>query len=101
MGPNTFRLYTEESGDPDAVAKLVQQFLGRFRPSQFWSMTFAYTSSSPGVGDFGGGAVFVTAGGIKAVDTDYIADQQQKAFFSRTARNTSNDARDEDEAGND
>ena len=66
----------------------MQQFLRRFRPGQFWSMTFAYTCSTPGVGDFGGGAVPVTVDGIEAVDTDYITGQQQKAFASRTARDT-------------
>jgi hypothetical protein len=92
-------LYTAESGDPDAVAKFVQQFLKRFRPGQCWSMTFAYTCSSPGVGDFGGGAVFVAANSIETVDTDYIADQQQREFAGRQADTTDETESEQDGGG--
>ena len=54
-------LYTEESGSPERVAHLVQKFLGRFRPNQCFSLTYATTCSKPRAGEFAGGAVFVTA----------------------------------------
>ncbi len=73
-------LYAEEGGDTDLVAAMVQQFLKRFRPDQCWSMTFAYTCSSPRVGDFGGGAVFVTAADIQWEDTDCFVEQRRQAF---------------------
>ena len=52
-------LYAEESGNPDHVAWLVQKFLQKFRPDQYWSLTWAATCSKPRVGEFSGGAVFV------------------------------------------
>ena len=61
--------YAEESGSPDNVAWLVQKFLKRFRPDQCWSLTYAATCSKPRVGEFGGGAVFVTA------DDDLLAER--------------------------
>ena len=54
-------VYAEESGSPDNVAWLVQKFLKKFRPDQCWSLTYSTTCSKPRVGEFGGGAVFVTA----------------------------------------
>ena len=57
-------VYAEESGNPDNVAWLVQKFLKKFRPDQCWSLTYATTCSKPRAGEFGGGAVFVTADAI-------------------------------------
>jgi hypothetical protein len=54
-------LYAEEWGNPDHVAWLIRGFLQKFRPTECWSMTYATTCSRPRVGEFGGGAVFVTA----------------------------------------
>jgi hypothetical protein len=54
-------LYTEEWGNPANVAWLMRKVLRKFRPSQCWSLTYAVTCSKPRVGEFGGGAVFVTA----------------------------------------
>ena len=49
------------NGYVDGAACLVRKFLKRFRPDQCWSLTYATTCSKPRVGEFGGGAVFVTA----------------------------------------
>jgi hypothetical protein len=79
-------LYTEESGDPESVADLVQKFLKRFRPDQCWVLTFACTCSKPRVSSFGGGAVFVTADEIRSSDGSDFVNEQQKAFDSRRGK---------------
>jgi hypothetical protein len=74
-------LYAEENGEPGHVAWLVHKFLKQFRPSQCWSLTYATTCSNPRVGEFGGGAVFVTAAEIKWQSSyDFVA-QNEKAFL--------------------
>lgn len=70
-------LYAEESADLERVAHLVQQFLKRFRPGDCWSLTYAATCSKPRVGEFGGGAIFVTAAEIK---WDNFVEAQIEAF---------------------
>lgn len=68
-------LYAEECGNPDNAAHLVQKFLKQFRPDQWWSITYATTCSKPRAGEFGGGAIFVTA--------DKIAWQNAYDFVAR------------------
>ena len=75
-------VYTEDWGDASNVAWLVQTFLKKFRPDQCWSLTYATTCSKPRVGEFGGGAVFVTAEAISWQNAyDFIEDQ--RAAFER------------------
>jgi hypothetical protein len=73
-------LYAEESGNPDNVAHLVQKFLKKFRPNKCWALTWASTCSKPRIGEFGGGAVFVTAGEIKRQDAYEFIETQRAAF---------------------
>lgn len=58
-------LHAEDVGNPSYIPWLVQKFLKQFRPDECWSLTWATTCSRPQVGEFGGGAVFVTAEEIK------------------------------------
>ena len=75
-------LYAEDWGDASNVAWLVQKFLKQFRPDQCWSLTYSATCSKPRVGEFGGGAVFVTADTIQWQNAhDFIEDQ--RAAFRR------------------
>ena len=67
-------------GNPDHVAWLVQKFLKQFRPDQCWSLTYAGTCSKPRIGEFGGGAVFVTANKIEWQDAGDFVEQQRAAF---------------------
>ena len=70
-------LYTEGWGDASNVAWLVQKFLKKFRPDQCWSLTYSTTCSKPRVGEFSGGAVFVTADTIQWDNAyDFIEDQR-------------------------
>jgi hypothetical protein len=73
-------LVAEESGDPGRVAHLVQNFLKKFRPDQCWSLTYATTCSKPRIGEFGGGAVFVTADKVRWQNAYEFVEQQRAAF---------------------
>jgi hypothetical protein len=74
-------LHTEESGCPERAAQLVQKFLKEFRPQECWSLTYATTCSKPRVGEFAGGAVFVTADEIKWQDASDSTEQERKVFL--------------------
>ena len=72
----------EEHGDVWRVAHLVQKFLRQFRPDQCWSLTYANTCSKLRLGEFGGGAVFITADDVRGNDSyDYI--EEQRLAFTR------------------
>ena len=72
--------FAEESGTPDNVAWLVRKFLKQFRPGECWSLTYAATCSKPRAGEFGGGAVFVTAEKIKWQDARSYIEREQARF---------------------
>ena len=62
--------YATEYGDPEQVAKLVEKFLKEFDTGRVWSMEFCYYCNKPRPGQFGGGAVVVTAEGSCWNSTD-------------------------------
>ncbi len=73
-------IYAEEHGYVDRVAHLVQKFLRQFRPDQTWSLTYSVTCSKPRAGDFGGGAVVVSATDIKWFNAwDFVEEQKHKS----------------------
>jgi hypothetical protein len=76
-------IYAEEGGDVERVAHLVQKFLKKFRPEECWSLSYATTCSKPRVGEFGGGAVFVTAADIKWQSAYIFLCGEKKAFDER------------------
>ena len=57
-------LHTSESGNVGQVGLLVQAYLKKFHPDRYWTLTYATFCSKPRIGEFGGGAIFVTAEGI-------------------------------------
>ena len=71
---------SREGAEVDRVAHLVQKFLQEFRPDQCWSLTYAWTCSKLRVGEFSGGAIFVTAAEIKWQNADEFVQQQRTAF---------------------
>jgi hypothetical protein len=73
-------LYAEETGEPYHAAWLIRKFLQAWRPSQCWSLTYATTCSKPRAGEFGGGAVFVTANEIRCQNAYEFVEQQHAAF---------------------
>lgn len=76
-------LHAVEYADLDRVAHLVRKFLKKFRPDDAWSLTYANTCSKPRVGEFGGGAVFVTATEVKWHDACDFMEEQTKAYKTR------------------
>lgn len=75
-GKRTLLLFAEESGDPHAVARFVQAFLRRFRPNGSFSLTYAAYCEKPRLGEFGGGAIYVTAESIESFDThEWVAER--------------------------
>ena len=75
-------IYGEEYGEVERVAGLVQQFLRHFRPDRCWSLTYSWTCSKLRVGEFGGGAVFITADAMKWQDADNFIAEEEQAFAS-------------------
>jgi hypothetical protein len=74
--PSFLWLYAEESGNPPAVARFVQAFLRKFRPAERFTLTYASYCDRLRLGEFGGGAIAVTAGGIEGFDVhDWAATQ--------------------------
>ena len=61
--------YTEEYGNVDILANLIQSFFEKFRPSATMGITWSETCSKPRLSEFGGGAVFITAKGQKWMNT--------------------------------
>lgn len=81
-------VFGEESGDLGKLAHLVQKFIGQFRPEESWSLTYATTCSKPRVGQFGGGALFVTANSIDFHDVWDWLDDRRASPASPVPRNT-------------
>ena len=61
----TWWLHSNESFDPTHVACAVQAFLKRFRPNQYFTMTWAEYCDKHHIGVFGGGWMVITADDIK------------------------------------
>jgi hypothetical protein len=78
--------YAEDWGNPSNVAWLVQKFLKKFRPGQCWALTYATTCSKPRAGQFGGGAVFVTAKTICWQDGGDFIQRKRAAFEAKAPR---------------
>ena len=70
-------LYTEEGCDPQTVALFVQEFLRRFRPQDSFGFSWSESCSKPRVGEFGGGAGWVSTDEIRFFDTGSWLAQQE------------------------
>lgn len=81
-------LYSEESGNPHHVGILVQKFLQIFRPQECWSLSYACECDRPRIGEFGGGALFVTADKIEERSTGDLIHEWQQAFTAGQQRPT-------------
>ena len=73
-------LYADKGSELDLLAHFVQKFLRNFRSSDCWSLTYATTCSKPRVGEFGGGAIFITASEIHWENVYDFVDKQRQAF---------------------
>jgi len=79
-GARSLWLYASEVGEPQHVALFVQAFLKKFRPNGFFGFSYAETCSKPRIGEFGGGAVAVTAEYIRYEHTQSWLWEQRKIF---------------------
>lgn len=71
-------IYAEESGVPEHVADFVCEFLKKFHKDRYWTMTWATTCSKPRVGEFDGGAVWVTADGVSWMNSSKWFERMKK-----------------------
>jgi hypothetical protein len=78
-----FWIYADESGDLERIGHLVQKFLKTFRPNECWVLTYSESCSRPCVGEFGGGALFVTAQEIKWQSAYSFIAAERAAFEKR------------------
>ena len=76
-------IYSQDRACLDRVAHFVQKFLRTFRPGDCWSLTYSVTCSKPRVGEFGGGALFVTASDVKWLGAWCLAEDEEKEFDRR------------------
>ena len=73
-------LCSEDHGNPFNAAVFVQAFLKQFRSHDSWGLTYCYSCDKPRVGEYGGGAVFVTAESIEHSDAYDWLEAQRTAF---------------------
>ena len=85
-GSRTAWFYTEEYGDPDAVCRLVQAFLKKFRPNDVWSLRWCVTCDKPRVDHFYGGATIVTANEIRDQLGSERWIENQGSYFKKYGR---------------
>jgi hypothetical protein len=62
-------MYSEEVGNIDHVASFAAAFLKKFDPGYSFFFAWAEICSKPRIGEFGGGAMIVSADGEKYLDT--------------------------------
>jgi hypothetical protein len=79
-GSHSWWVSSEEYANIDQVVDVVQEFLRKFRPDACFRLEYADTCSKPRVGEFGGGAVLVTAVGADWMNTGDWLSRQLEAF---------------------
>ncbi len=73
-------LYAEESANVEHVATFVQQFLKTNRPKEYFTLTWSERCDRPRIGEFSGGAVFVTAEKIEWCPVDEWLEEKAAEF---------------------
>jgi len=76
-------LYTNEYLNFDRLIHLIQKYLRTFHPGDYWTFTYAITSSGTEPGDCDGGGVFITANRVEEYSgIQFVGDQAAK--FEKT-----------------
>ena len=66
--------------DIDGVLGLVQRFLEKFRPNDYWSIEWSNTCSKPRVDAFSGGAAIITAKEVRSLHiSEWLSDRIAEA----------------------
>jgi hypothetical protein len=73
-------VYAEDFGNIEVAATIFQAFLKKFRPDDYFKIQWANTCSKPRAGEFGGGAVFITASNIVWHSTGSWVSNQISSF---------------------
>jgi hypothetical protein len=73
-------IYANGSDWAEPVAHFVQKFLKTHRPNECLGLPYGIYCSSPCAGEYGGGAVFVTADAIKWQDSYSFIENEKKRF---------------------
>lgn len=76
-------IYAEESGNPEHVALVLEEYLKLFEPAGVITFSWAHTCSKLRVDEFGGGAAVVTATATKFLDAQSWAEALASRARSR------------------
>jgi hypothetical protein len=71
---NSLWMYTEEYGNVEHVANVVQGLIKKFMPDLVFALTWAETCSKPRLSEFGGGCVVISKDEIQFWNTHNQAD---------------------------
>jgi hypothetical protein len=80
-------IYSEESGSPENVVQAVQRYLREFDPEGSFKLRWSCTCSKPVVGEFFGGAAFITAESVAEwFPTDWLKEKEEQWSRERAER---------------
>lgn len=74
-------VYAEDVGNLETLGLFVQAFLAKFRPKDVWSISWANTCNKMRAGEFGGGAMVVSAKNIR-----FLGDYQASTLMTLVAK---------------
>jgi len=76
-------IYSDDYGNIEHVEKFVQAFLRRWRPDDCWMMSWSASCSKPRIGEFGGGALFITKDHAHYINAGEWAFEQEKKWKAK------------------
>lgn len=79
----TLWLYSEDYFIDYHIIALIQPFLKRFRPNFLFTMSWADYCSKPRIGEFGGGAIIITAKTVKTTSTWEWIEKEKRALLKK------------------
>ena len=74
--------YSDEWAEFTYLEQLIKEFLTKFRPTETFSITWAATCSKPRIGEFGGGAMVISAADAQWLDVHMWAENQAASMES-------------------
>lgn len=75
-------IYNDESSELEVITSIIQAFLRKFRPNDFFKIEWSDSSLKPN-GEFSGGVVFITADKTETMTTGNWLSEKIKAFKSQ------------------
>lgn len=77
---------SDECGNVDHASDFIQTFLKKFRPDSCFHIEWASTCSLPRAGEFGGGAIFITAKKMTWFNSSDFVNNEEKKFEKANRR---------------